>query len=167
MIQLFYAPIFDKIRLLQKIKNVLEQLWGKRYLMVTSDMVSFNPPEADGYKFPGHNLHWDVSLKQPIPFGIQGLSYLSETEENQGAFSPIPGFHHMMDQWLKDIHEHPRKVPLKDHFEVKSIAGKAGDLIIRNHCLPHGSSPNLGSLPRIVQYINHLPLDLEYQEEWI
>ncbi|MGZ0787900.1 phytanoyl-CoA dioxygenase family protein [Pseudomonas saponiphila] len=38
------------------------------------------------------------------------------------------------------------------------MAAKAGDLIIWHHALPHGASPNRGTLPRMVQYINFYPM---------
>ena len=167
MVQLFNAPILDKNRFSKKIRLAFEQLWQKKNLMVSMDRVSFNPPETEDYQFPGPNLHWDVSLKQPIPFGIQGLLYLTDTAKDQGAFTVIPGFQNGIDEWLKGIKEHPRKINLLDHFEEKPISGNAGDLIIWNHCLPHGSRPNFSNFPRIVQYINYQPLDMEVQEEWI
>jgi hypothetical protein len=167
MVQLFNAPILDKNRLSESVRMAFRQLWKRNNLMVSMDRVSFNPPETDTYKFSGPNLHWDVSLKQPIPFGIQGLLYLTDTDENQGAFTVIPGFHNKIDTWLKEIKTHPREINLLDFFEEQPISGKAGDLIIWNHCLPHGSRPNHSTSPRIVQYINYQPLDLEYNEEWI
>ena len=169
MIQLFNSAILDKNRLSRKVRLAFEQLWNKNDLLVSMDRVSFNPPETDFYKFPGPNLHWDVSLKQPIPFGLQGLLYLTDTQENQGAFTLVPGFHRKIDTWLAQLNPETkvRELNLSDHFEGKPIAGDAGDLIIWNHCLPHGSRPNNSTSPRIVQYINYQPIDLEYQNEWI
>ena len=92
MLQLFNASILDKNRHSKKIQQAYQQLWNRTDILPSMDRVSFNPPETDLYKFPGPDLHWDVSLKKPIPFGLQGLLYLSDTDENQGAFSVIPGF---------------------------------------------------------------------------
>jgi hypothetical protein len=167
MVQLFNDPVLDKNRFSSRVRLAFEQLWGNKNLIVSMDRVSFNPPETESYQFQGPNLHWDVSLKKPIPFGIQGLLYLNDTDEDQGAFTVIPGFHKNIENWLESINENPRKINLLDFFDEKPIAGKAGDLILWNHCLPHGSRPNHSVLPRIVQYINYQPLDLEYQAEWI
>ena len=152
-----------------KIREAFEQLWQRNDLLVTIDRVSFNPPETKTYHFPGPNLHWDVSLKQPIPFGLQGLLYLSDTTKNQGAFTVIPGFQNNIDSWLDSLPKgiNPRDPELLKNFVREPIAGEAGDFIIWNHCLPHGSSPNTSEKPRIVQYINYLPVDLKHQEEWI
>ena len=104
-----------------------------------------------------------------IPFGLQGLLYLSDTDENQGAFTVIPGFHKNIENWLENLNddENPRDINLLNDYKKKHIAAKAGDFIIWNQCLPHGSSPNTSDKPRIVQYINYQPIDLEYQAEWI
>tara|TARA_R110000744_G_scaffold119126_2_gene222294 strand:+ start:3235 stop:4242 length:1008 start_codon:yes stop_codon:yes gene_type:complete len=169
MIQLFNSPILESNRLSKKIQIAYQQLWNRKDLLVSMDRVSFNPPETRSYKFPGPKLHWDVSLKTPIPFGLQGLLYLSDTDENQGAFTVIPGFHKNIENWLKNLNddENPRDINLLNDYKKKHIAAKAGDFIIWNQCLPHGSSPNTSDKPRIVQYINYQPIDLEYQAEWI
>lgn len=169
MLQIFQNEILDKNRLSSKIRRVYEQLWQRNDLLVSVDRVSFNPPETNSYQFPGPHLHWDVSLKRPIPFGLQGLLYLSNTLKNQGAFNVIPGFHNKIDSWLENLPKgiNPRDTELLKNFELEMIAGEAGDFIIWNHCLPHGSSPNTSDKPRIVQYINYQPIDLEIQEEWI
>jgi hypothetical protein len=169
MVQLFKSPILEKNRLSKTIQRAYQQLWNRTDLLVSMDRVSFNPPETKEYHFPGPNLHWDVSLKQPIPFGLQGLLYLSDTNENQGAFTVIPGFHNHINDWLDqlDPNANPRDQTLIKPFTKKPIAANAGDFIIWHHCLPHGSSPNTATKPRIVQYINYQPLDLEYQTEWI
>ena len=167
MIQLFNHQILDKNRLSKVIRLAFEQLWRKKNLVVSMDRVSFNPPETLENQFEGPNLHWDVSLKRPIPYGIQGLLYLNDIEENQGAFTVIPGFHKIIHSWLDTIKTDPREINLLNHFDEKPIAGKAGDFIFWNHCLPHGSRPNHASYPRFVQYINYQPIDLKYQSEWI
>jgi len=169
MVQLFQHDILDKNRFSPRIKNAFEQLWQRTDLLVDMDRVSFNPPETAYYTFPGPNLHWDVSLKRPIPFGLQGLLYVSDTLKDQGAFTVIPGFHNQIDTWLENLPEgrNPRDVAMLNRMTLEPIAGNAGDFIIWNQCLPHGSSPNTSGLPRIVQYINYQPIELAYQEEWI
>jgi hypothetical protein len=169
MIQLFNSEILNKNRLSTRIKLAYEQLWKRDDLIISMDRVSFNPPETNTYKFPGPNLHWDVSLKRPIPYGLQGLLYLTDTKENQGSFTLIPGFHHILESYLDDLNpeDNPRNAEHLNRFQKKSIAASAGDFIIWNQCLPHGSSPNTSHEPRIVQYINYQPLEMNIQSEWI
>jgi ectoine hydroxylase-related dioxygenase (phytanoyl-CoA dioxygenase family) len=42
----------------------------------------------------------------------------------------------------------------------------AGDLIIWKDALPHGSRPNRGRAPRVVQYIRMYPTRMDAQEVW-
>jgi len=168
MVQFFMHPLLMKNRLSPKIRTAFLQLWKRNDLLVSIDRVSFNPPENELYQFPGPDLHWDVSLKTPIPFGLQGILYLSDTPENQGAFTLVPGFHQKIESWLKSLPEgaHPREEDLHQ-LGAKPIAAQAGDFIIWHHALPHGSSPNSGTQPRIVQYINYRSLNREIRTEWI
>lgn len=168
MVQLFHHPQLDKNRYSKKIRLAYQQLWKRSDLIVSKDRVSFNPPENEHYKFPGPDLHWDVSLKRPIPFGLQGLLYLADTDVNQGAFTLVPGFHRKIDSWLEKLPKNidPRKYNLHQ-LGAKPIAASAGDFIIWNQMLPHGSSPNTGTKPRIVQYINYQSLHRKIESTWI
>ena len=49
----------------------------------------------------------------------------------------------------------------------RAIGGRAGDLVIWHQALPHGASPNRGTRPRMVQYVNMLPARIEEHDEWI
>jgi ectoine hydroxylase-related dioxygenase (phytanoyl-CoA dioxygenase family) len=131
------------------------------------DKVGFNPPETASYKYRGIGLHWDVSLELPIPFGLQGILYLTDTAETQGAFTCVPGFHLQIEQWLKLLPQNidPRSEDLH-RLGSKPIAANAGDCIIWHHALPHGASPNRHHLPRFVQYLNYRPIDYKFQAAW-
>jgi Phytanoyl-CoA dioxygenase (PhyH) len=168
MVQLFQNPILDKNRNNPTIRKVYEQLWGRKDIWVNADRVGFNPPETEKWKFPGPDMHWDVSLALPIPFGLQGVLYLTDTAANQGAFTLVPGFHNNVESWLAQLPagKSPRDVDIHTLGTIP-IAAKAGDFIIWHHALPHGSSPNTSSIPRFVQYINYAPIDMEVRDVWI
>jgi ectoine hydroxylase-related dioxygenase (phytanoyl-CoA dioxygenase family) len=112
-------------------------------------------------------VHWDSSLALPHCFGVQGILYLTDTPADQGAFSCIPGFNRSLAQWLNELPptEDPRQAILR-HSGMKPIAGKAGDLVLWHLSLPHGSSPNRGTKPRLVQYITLRPTRWDYAPEW-
>lgn len=155
MVQLFTHPALEVARTSDHIRNIFQQLWQRDDLIVSTDRVGFNPPETDQWKFPGPGIHWDVELTAPIPFGTQGLIYLTDVAESQGAFSCVPGFHKTVDAWLD---AQPQGIDLQQQdwsqWPVKPIAACAGDLIIWHQALPHGSSPNRARFPRMVQYLN-------------
>ncbi|WP_295667592.1 phytanoyl-CoA dioxygenase family protein [uncultured Mucilaginibacter sp.] len=168
MIQLFQHPLLDKNRNSPKIRRAYEQLWNRTDLWVNTDRVGFNPPENKHYQFPGPRLHWDSSIKQPMPFGTQGILYLADTAANQGAFTLVPGFQRVIGDWLNRLPEgaDPRKQDLYALGPVP-IAANAGDFILWHHALPHGSSANTSALPRFVQYINYEPFDYKETAEWV
>ncbi|HEY0891450.1 MAG TPA: phytanoyl-CoA dioxygenase family protein, partial [Cellvibrio sp.] len=155
MVQLFAHPALEVARTSDYIRRIFQQLWQRDDLVMTTDRVSFNPPETPHWQFPGPGIHWDVELTAPIPFGTQALIYLTDVAEDQGAFCCVPGFHKKIDKWLA---EQPQGVDLQQQdwtlWPVKPIAANAGDLIIWHQALPHGSSPNRADFPRMVQYLN-------------
>ncbi len=150
-----------------RIHKAHAQLWGREDLWVTIDQVGFNPPERKNWPFPGPHLHWDATLAEPHCLELQGILYLADVAEDQGAFSCVPGFHHTLKQWLKAV---PAGVDLNDHarrtLTMKPIAARRGDMIIWHHLLPHGSSPNRAQRPRVVQYMSLRPTRFAYTKEW-
>ncbi len=155
MLNLYRHPAIDKNRQSPRIRRAFEQLWGHRNLIMNTDKVGFNPPETDTFLFRGTDLHWDVSLHCPVPFGTQGILYLTDTAANQGALTVISGFHNLLEDWLGRLPTgtNPRNADLSA-FEKVHIAADAGDCIIWHHALPHAASPNRASTPRLVQYLN-------------
>jgi len=156
MVQFFQHLAFAANRAAPRIHKAFAQLWGTADLWPTTDRVGFNVPERPGWLFQGPDLHWDVSLAPPMPFGTQGILYLTDTPGEQGAFTAVPGFHRRLDAWLAGLP--PGADPRCQDLHAlgsRPIAGRAGDLVIWHQALPHGSRPNRGARPRIVQYINY------------
>ncbi len=168
MLQFSDHPVLDRIRQSVKIKKAYEHLYGHSDIYKTIDKVGFNPPEIENYRFSGSPLHWDASLKLPIPYKLQGLLYLTDCNEHEGAFHCVPGFHHQMHDWLQTNpkSDNPRDEAPKQ-LKSTPITGKAGDFIIWNQALPHCATPNHGTFPRMTQYLTYLPNNLQDQEEWI
>jgi Phytanoyl-CoA dioxygenase (PhyH) len=165
MIQLFQDPALEAARRSPRVHKAFAQLWGTADLWMTIDRMSFNPPERPGRKFPGPDLHWDVSLMLPMSFATQGILYLTDTSADQGALQVVPGFHHRLATWLESIGDaDPRRIDLK--AEARTIAAGAGDLIIWRQELPHGASPNTTERPRMAQYVNMYSADLESHPVW-
>ncbi len=140
-----------------RVHQAFAEIWGTEKLWVSIDRASMNPPELPDWKYPGI-LHWDTNLEPPIEFWVQGVLYLTDTAANQGAFSCVPGFHRRLEAWLKDLpaEANPREQDLES-LGAKPIPGAAGDLIIWHSALPHGSSPNTATHPRLAQYITMFP----------
>ncbi|RFZ94778.1 phytanoyl-CoA dioxygenase [Mucilaginibacter conchicola] len=168
MIQLFQHPALQKTRDNLRIRRAFEQLWNRTDIWPSLDRVGFNPPATVTHPYKGDGLHWDVSLQQPIPFALQGLIYLTDTEAHQGAFTLVPGFQHKIGDWLQSLPagSNPRSQNLNG-LGSQPIAANAGDLIIWQQALPHGASPNRSDRPRFVQYLSYNPAILQHQQVWI
>jgi len=165
---LLHHPAICAVRSAPRIFAAFAELWRRTDLWPTIDQAGFNPPVRPGWPFPGPRLHWDMSLTLPIHFNLQGIVYLTDTAANQGAFVCVPGFHRRIEAWLQSLpaNADPRGQALAE-LAPTPIVGRAGDLIIWHHALPHGSSPNTSSRPRIVQYVSMRPTHWSRPEEWI
>lgn len=168
MVQYFQHPAFEAVRRSPRIHKAFAQIWGTADLWASTDRVGFNVPERPDWLFPGPRLHWDVSVKTPIPLSTGGILYLTDTPPEQGALTVVPGFQRWGEAWLKALPPgaNPREQDLYA-LETRAIGGRAGDLIIWHQALPHGASPNRGTRPRMVQYVNMFPTYVERHEEWI
>ncbi len=166
MMEFYHHPLLRENRRSKRIRKAFAQLWKTADLSATTDRTSFNPPETARFPFQGPKLHWDMSLEPPFQFGTQGLLYLCDTPAEQGAFSCVPGFHKTLETWLGSLPENtdPRLVNLD--AQAVPIAAEAGDFVIWHQSLPHGSSPNRGKYPRIVQYLNMYPPNFWENPVW-
>lgn len=158
----------NRNRLSPRIRKAYEQLYKSSAIYKTIDKVSFNPPETADFHFKGSDLHWDISLKMPAPFALQGLLYLTDCGPEDGAFHCVPGFHTIIESWLEEVrpHEDPR-IKALETLKPIPITANAGDFIIWQNTLPHCASPNHGISPRMVQYLTYLPATYKGAEEWL
>lgn len=168
MVQLFRHAQLEENRLAPRVRRVFEQLWARTDLLPSYDRVGFNPPETEAYSFPGPELHWDVSLVTPIPFGTQGLIYLRDTEAEQGALTVVPGMQRTLEAWLASLPD-PSAARTQDLHALGSrpIPGSAGSLVVWHQALAHGSRPNRTRRPRFVQYVNYQPVRMLVHPEWV
>jgi ectoine hydroxylase-related dioxygenase (phytanoyl-CoA dioxygenase family) len=151
-----------------KIHQAFAEIWDDEKLWVSLDRANMKPPARDDHPEWGHQgmIHWDMDTsEQPIRFGVQGVLYLTDTAENQGGFQCVPGFNNTFEEWVKTQPEdrNPRQPDLAD-LEVKSIAGKAGDLLIWHRLLAHGNGHNTSDKPRLAQYITMSPAPKDNEE---
>jgi ectoine hydroxylase-related dioxygenase (phytanoyl-CoA dioxygenase family) len=167
MLAIHHHEAFRAIRASTRIRRAYQQLYGTKNIYKVIDKVGFNPPNSPKYSFKGSDLHWDTSLVLPIPDRFQGLLYLTDTGENDGAFHCVSGFHLEIENWLQSLAPgiSPRDTA-PQALKASPITGNAGDFVIWHQALPHCATPNKGKTPRLVQYFTYLPLVLEKEREW-
>ena len=170
-----HQAVWDN-RQFPRVYQAFAEIWRTERLWVSFDQASMSPPDRttpgesanlhtdDSSKQP-IPMHWDLPLDLPLPFAVQGVLYLTDTTAEMGAFTCVPGFHRKTEAWLENLppDANPRKQNLMS-LGPKPIPGKAGDLIIWQGALPHGAGQNVGSHPRVVQYISMFPAKEEDEE---
>ena len=64
-------------------------------------------------------LHWDTNLKLPIPYKLQGLLYLTDVKQDSGAFHCVAGFHHKIENWIKNLPQYAgARLPTESEWEA-------------------------------------------------
>ena len=151
-----------------RVYGAFRDIWERDDLWVTLDRTNMKPPTSPQnpeWDHPGM-IHWDLDTSQdPIPFGVQGVLYLTDTAEDQGGFQCVPGFHSLFPEWVKTqpVDRNPRSPDLEG-LTVEAIPGKAGDLLIWHHLLAHGNGHNRSDVPRLAQYISMAPARFQDEE---
>lgn len=168
MVEMYQHQALWDNRQYPKVHQAFAEIWDDEKLWVSLDRANMKPPARDDHPEWGHQgmIHWDMDTsEQPIRFGVQGVLYLTDTAENQGGFQCVPGFNNTFEEWVKTQPEdrNPRQPDLAD-LEVKSIAGKAGDLLIWHRLLAHGNGHNTSDQPRLAQYITMSPAPKDNEE---
>ncbi len=161
MLELYQHQSLWDNRQNSRIYNAFRQLWQREDLWVSIDRVSFKPPEQDDH--PDYQklgfLHLDATTGVlPIPFRLQGVLYLIDTDEDQGGFHCLPGWHKRTEEWI-EVSKPAGTLKGDDMYKlpVKPIPAKAGDFLIWHAALPHGSGFNRSDKPRMAQYISMWP----------
>lgn len=172
MLPLYNHQAMWDIRQHPNVYEAFSELIGEKKLRVSLDRVSMKPPKrADHPGLSANFIHWDEDttdlqfpLEQPRP--LQGVVYLADTAANQGGFQCVPSIYRNMEEYLKAQPEgrDPRQPDLTG-YEVEPIPGEAGDLLIWDVMLAHGSGDNLSDKPRFAQYVLMFPEDKLTQEE--
>ncbi len=161
MVEIYQHQALWDNRQYPKVHQAFSEIWGTEKLWVTLDRANMKPPaQADKPDWQNRGMiHWDTDTSVgKVPFGVQGVLYLTDTAENQGGFQCVEGFHRLFDEWVKtQPKDRNSRQPDLTELEVKSIPGEAGDLLIWHRLLAHGNGHNRSDKPRMAQYITMSP----------
>ena len=158
MIEIYHHQALWDNRQHPRVYGAFADILGTEKLWVTIDRANINVPARPDWVFKGF-IHWDIDTSlRPLPFELQGVLSLADTVAGQGGFQCVPGFPKRFEEWLKTqpADRDPWR-PDTTNLEVKPIPAKAGDLLIWNSMLPHGTSQNRSDKPRLAQYISMFP----------
>lgn len=121
---------------------------GTEELWVSMDRVSIKAPGD-----PGLRIHWDVDPASDGPRLLQGVVALTDTPAGAGGFCCVPELFRDRGGWLARNAGAPTwGIELEGH-EPTPVPARAGDLIVFDARLPHGSEANSAATPRLAQYV--------------
>ncbi len=144
-----------------RLHQIFAELVGSPKLWVSIDRACMKPPRHPAHPEYDHKgfIHWDMDVtKRPLPFHLQGVLFLADTDVDQGGFQCAPQVYRELAAWgQSDSPEPPPAVPDPSAETVIQVPGKAGDLLIWNSLLPHGNGHNVSQRPRLAQYITMSP----------
>jgi hypothetical protein len=158
MIEMYQNQALWNNRQNPRLYQAMTELRRTEKLWVTIDRAGFKPPQHLAHPDYDHKgfTHWDVDTsKLPVPFGIQGVLCLTDTDPDMGGFQCIPGFHRNLEEWIatQPANRNPFMPDMTD-LEVVPIPAKQGDFIVWNSRLAHGNGQNVSRKPRFSQYIS-------------
>jgi hypothetical protein len=133
-------------------RHAIGEAVGADDLRFVSAYVSVKKPHSGALWWHQDWWCWDhpVSLR-PEPSQVALLCYLSDTSAETGALRVLPGSHRRsvaLHAALPEAHAHeadgvPTHHPaIRDHEEQVTIAARAGDAVLLDYRLLHGTHPN-------------------------
>jgi len=162
MIELYQHQALWDNRQHPRVHQAFSEILGTPRLWVSFDRANLKPPMHPAHPEYDHKgfTHWDIdtSTLDKIPFGVQGVLCLTDTTPNMGGFQCVPGFHKVLEAWIKtqppDRNPHmPDLKALPAGMKITPVDARAGDLIIWDRRLAHGNGHNGSNKPRLAQYI--------------
>ncbi len=163
IVPLHHHQAFWNIRQHPPLYEVFRDLYGRDDLWVSTDRASYKPPKAPTTAhWRREAIHWDCDPWTDPPLSIQGLVYLTDTSERQGAFSCVPSIYQNLDKYL-DLHksDDERLKPVASEDQLIPVEGPAGSLVVFNRLMPHTSRLNESDTHRFVQYVTMQPVTTE------
>jgi hypothetical protein len=158
MVEIYHHQALWNTRQHERVYGAFADIWGRDSLWVTFDRANINVPARPDWQFKGFT-HWDIDTSAvPMPREVQGVLSLTDVRPGDGGFQCVRGFHRRIDEWLttQPADRDPFRPDLAG-MHVEQIPTRAGDLLIWDSRLPHGTSPNRSDRPRLAQYISMFP----------
>jgi len=163
------------IRSSPRMYRAFTQLWGTERLFVHVAGFNLKPPVSSLHPGWGGGtyLHWDYNITHlDGPPSIQGVLYLADTDVDGGGIRLIPRFHtHLQRNPVLAAKLQARRETYPDNapsgcmdleeitgFRAVPIAAKAGDLVVWNSLLPHGTGKNQSNEPRRCMFVSMSPV---------
>ena len=161
IVPLHHAQALWDLRTLESVHEVFAAIHGSRELLVSVDRVSRKPPDVNRDQHRSA-LHWDCDPFTTDGLATQGVVYLTDTAEDQGAFCCVPSIYRHMPAYRAHHANAPeRQRPRFVESDVVRVPGPKGSLVVFHRLLPHSSEVNRARVPRYTQYVTMGPAAAE------
>jgi hypothetical protein len=162
MVEMYHYQSMWDVRQHERVHAVFAEIFGTDRLWVSLDRANLKPPVHPDHPEYDHKgfIHWDAEIaKYPdVPFAVQGVLALVDTDETMGGFQCVPEIYQDLDGYLR---RHPptdgSRVPDLTGYDITRIPMRAGDMTIWTNLLPHGNGHNTSDRPRLAQYVSMAP----------
>ncbi len=159
MVEMYHYQSMWNNRQDPRLYEVFSDILGTHKLWVSLDRVNLKPP-ADDERYPEHSqkgfIHWDTdtSVYPNIPFRVQAVLALTDTDDSMGGFQCVPELYRDLADWFprQPADRNPR-VPDMTGYSITKVPMKGGDLVVWSTLMPHGNGHNVSGRPRLAQYI--------------
>jgi hypothetical protein len=164
MVEMYqYQSMWDN-RQNPRLYDVFRAIHGVDELWVSLDRVGLKPPVNPDHPEYDHRgmIHWDTDMAEypDIPFRVQGVLALADTESDMGGFQCIPETYQNLREFLKTqtAEQISSKNPDYTGYQISRPRLAAGDLLVWTTQLLHGNGHNTSGKPRFAQYISMNPV---------
>jgi hypothetical protein len=170
MVEMYQYQSMWNNRQNQRLYDVFRAIHGTDKLWVSIDRVGLKPPVDPRHPEYDHKgmIHWDTDMRRypDIPFRVQGVLALTDTESDMGGFQCVPGAYQNIGDYLRtqSAEQIASRNPDYSAYQVDKPRLAAGDLLVWTTLLLHGNGHNVSKKPRLCQYISMNPADEQNDE---
>jgi ectoine hydroxylase-related dioxygenase (phytanoyl-CoA dioxygenase family) len=163
MVEMYHYQSMWNNRQHPRIYEIFRAVHGVDELAVSIDRVGLKPPDNPAHPEYDHKgmIHWDTVMTNypDIPFHVQGVLALTDTEPDMGGFQCIPETYQHLDEFLKTQTREKIESRNPDYtgYTVTRPRLAAGDLLIWTSLLLHGNGHNTSNKVRLCQYLSMNP----------
>ena len=171
MVEMYHYQSMWNNRQNPHVYDIFRAIHGTDHLAVSIDRVGLKPPDSPAHPEYDHKgmIHWDTDMtKYPnIPFHVQGVLALTDTEPDMGGFQCIPETYQHLEEFLKTQTREKIESRNPDYtgYSITRPRLAAGDLLIWTSMMLHGNAHNTSNRVRLCQYLSMNPSAEQTQEK--
>jgi hypothetical protein len=171
MVEMYHYQSMWNNRQSERVYDVFRAIHQTDRLWVSIDRVGLKPPVDARHPEYDHKgmIHWDTDMSRypDVPFHVQGVLALVDTEPDMGGFQCVPQAYQHQAEFLETLtpEQIASRNPDPGPYPVEHPRLGAGDLLIWTSQLLHGNGHNVSKKPRLCQYLSMNPAPENNEEQ--